>query len=73
MNDKINRLLSRCSEARAAGLDFPTIWNDVLRRDPLTLGTPVQGHDGQTTTLSIRLMGDTVLMFDGDVFSLHRM
>lgn len=68
MNEKINDLLSRCREARAAGKDFPTIWSDILRPDPLTFGTPVQGHDGALTTLSIRLVGNAELVFDGDAF-----
>lgn len=71
MSDKISRLLSRCRQARAEGKDFPTIWADILKRDPLTLGAPVQGHDGETTTLTVRLVGDAEIVFDGNAFGLR--
>ncbi|MEZ5996810.1 MAG: hypothetical protein U1E03_04025 [Hyphomonadaceae bacterium] len=36
-------LLRQCEEAHAAGRDFPTIWNTLLKRHPLVRGIP--GHE----------------------------
>lgn len=36
-------LLRQCERAHAAGHDFPTIWNTILKRHPLVRGMP--GHE----------------------------
>lgn len=72
MNEKIEELLSRCRRAKAAGEDFPSIWVNILKGDPLTRGSPVQGHDGQTTTLNVHLSGGLQLVFDGSTFRVRQ-
>ena len=72
MSEAIQDLFSRCQRARANGEDFPAIWTGILKGDPLTRGSPIQGHDGKTTTLSVRLSGGAVLVFDGETFVVKR-
>ena len=55
-------LLEACERARQRGKDFPTIWRDVLRPNPLVIGLP--GHDvrGGAPCIVVSLStGDTLL------------
>lgn len=71
VNNEVTDLLLHCRQARSAGQDFPSIWSGILKGHPLVLGSPVQGHDGETARLAVRLLGDFALVFDGDDFSVE--
>jgi hypothetical protein len=48
-------LVERCIAARNGGADFPTVWQTVLRLDPLVLGVPMQMISDGNLRLEIRL------------------
>jgi hypothetical protein len=56
-------LLSRCRAAQAAGMDFPTLWHDVLRPDPLVIGPPVQTVRAGIIRIEVRLISGAVIAF----------
>lgn len=35
-----DQLVAACEKARAAGVDFPTVWRTILRPNPLVIGLP---------------------------------
>ena len=49
------QLLRQCADAHAAGVDFPTVWNTILKRHPLVGGLP--GHEirGGEALIVVRL------------------
>jgi hypothetical protein len=59
-------LLSRCQAAQAAGMDFPTLWNEVLKRSPLVIGPPVQTIRGGRIQLETRLISGGYVAFDSE-------
>lgn len=64
-------LLARCKAARLDGVDFPTIWSDILRRHPLVLShVPVQVRIESDPALQIQLMTGQFLRFQDGSFSL---
>jgi len=64
-------LLARCNLARAEGIDFPTIWLEMLRRHPLVAGQPVQVAVGSEPFLEIPLVTRQSLIFRGGRFQLE--
>jgi hypothetical protein len=66
MADTQAELLTRCRAAQAAGMDFPTMWNEVLKRSPLVIGPPVQTIRGGRIQLEMRLMSGGYIAFDSD-------
>ena len=66
-----DELLAACNAAWRRGLDFPTIWRDILRIDPLAAGPAIQMTDGARTWLEIPLITGQRLVFQrADGFSL---
>lgn len=63
-------LLARCVTVRQRGEDFPTIWNNILRRHPLVLGPPVQVIATPDPMLRIQLVNGQSLCFQNGTFSL---
>jgi hypothetical protein len=63
-------LLRQCEEARAAGRDFPTIWNTLLKRHPLVRGMP--GHEvrGGEAFIVVQLLSGQKLASSTRRFSL---
>jgi len=63
-------LLRQCEQARAAGQDFPTIWNTLLKRHPLVRGMP--GHEvrGGEAFVIVRLLNGQTLASSTRGFSL---
>jgi hypothetical protein len=57
-------LLQQCAAARAAGLDFPTVWQTILRRHPLVGGSPIQMADGKRIWLEVPLTTGDRLIID---------
>jgi len=66
----VNELLARCRSAHGAGLDFPTIWNQIVRVHPLVLGLPVQVMIGSEPQLRMQLINGQSLCFAGGDFFL---
>ena len=56
----------RCRAGEAAGLDFPTLWNEVIKPHPLVIGPPVQAVRHGRVCLEIRLITGGVIVFDTD-------
>ena len=57
-------LRRKCSAATLQGLDFPTVWNDVLRKHPLVLGPPIQVYHGDVPHLEIPLLTGRHLVYN---------
>jgi hypothetical protein len=60
------QLLMKCRAAQAAGMDFPTLWNEVLKPSPLVIGPPVQTVRGGRIQLETRLMTGGFIAFDSE-------
>jgi hypothetical protein len=59
-------LIAQCRAAQAAGLDFPTLWNEVLKVHPLVIGPPVQTVRDGRIRMEVRLITGGVVAFDTD-------
>jgi len=58
-----DQLLNMCIAAQQKGADFPTIWNNVLKRSGLVRGPPVQlVHEGRGM-LEVKLITGQVIVF----------
>ena len=45
-------------------MDFPTLWNEVLRPDPLVIGPPVQTVRDGRVRMEVRLISGAAIAFD---------
>jgi hypothetical protein len=70
MSDLVANLLDACNDARRAGLDFPSIWNNILKNHPLVTGEPVQGYSAVGPMLEIPLFAGQILLFDTKGFTI---
>ena len=70
MTDSANELLLACNSARLSGSDFPTIWQEILKRHPLVTGMPTQGINSEGPTLEIPLLTGQRLVFSAKKFLL---
>ena len=59
-------LIARCRAGQAAGMDFPTLWHDVLKGDPLVIGPPVQAVRDGRIRMEVRLITGGAIAFDSD-------
>lgn len=66
MSDTKAQLLSRCRAAQAAGMDFPTLWHEVLKPSPLVIGPPIQTVRDGRIRLETRLISGGCIAFDTD-------
>ena len=57
-------LLRKCLAARTEGADFPTVWQTVLRGDPLVAGIPRQTITEDRAQLEIPLVTGHQLIYD---------
>ena len=57
-------LLKECTVAKAAGADFPTIWQTILKSHPLVIGPPVQRLEGHEAVLEICLINGQRIVLD---------
>jgi len=57
-------LIEQCRAARSAGADFPTLWNEVLRPDPLVIGPPLQTVRDGHICMEVRLITGATIAFD---------
>ena len=63
MIDSAKELLQACRSARLVGSDFPTIWQQILKRHPFVLGMPIQRTNDETPTLEVPLINGQRLIF----------
>ena len=59
-------LVRRCHAGQAAGMDFPTLWHEVLKADPLVIGPPVQTVRNGRIRMEVRLISGGAIAFDSD-------
>ena len=57
-------LIAHCRAGQTAGMDFPTLWNEVLRLDPLVIGPPVQTVRDGRVRMEVRLITGAAIAFD---------
>ena len=57
-------LVDRCRAGRAAGMDLPTLWHDVLKQHPLVIGPPVQTVRDGKIRMEVRLITGATITFD---------
>jgi hypothetical protein len=65
-NTTPTELVERCTQARRHGADFPTVWQTVLRGNPLVAGIPRQRVEGARSLLDIPLITGQSVVYDGD-------
>jgi len=66
MAETQTELLTKCRAAQAAGMDFPTMWHQLLKPNPLVIGPPVQTVRGGRIQLETRLMSGGYIAFDSE-------
>jgi hypothetical protein len=59
-------LIALCQAGQASGLDFPTLWNEVLKPHPLVIGPPVQTVRDGRIRMEVRLITGGAIGFDSD-------
>jgi hypothetical protein len=59
-------LIALCRAGQAGGLDFPTIWNEVLKPHPMVIGPPVQTVRDGRIRIEVRLITGSAIAFDSD-------
>ena len=59
-------LLQRCRTGQAAGLDFPTLWHEIIKPHPLVIGPPVQTVRNGRIRMEVRLISGGAIAFDSD-------
>ena len=57
-------LIALCRAGQAAGLDFPTLWNEVLKSHPLVIGPPVNTVRDGRIRREVRLITGSAIAFD---------
>jgi len=64
-------LARKCNEAMQAGIDFPTMWNTIIKRDAMVVGVPVQRLDGNHAYLEVPLLRGNWLVIDNEKKIAH--
>jgi hypothetical protein len=59
-------LVRECNEAMRRGVDFPTLWETIIKPHPLVIGVPVQRLDGDLAYLEVPLLRGDWLVVDND-------
>ena len=67
----VDDLLHQCAAAKAAGADFPTVWNTVLRGQCLIAGRPVQAMKDGKPVLKIPLTTNRNLICGPNGYSVE--
>jgi hypothetical protein len=62
----VNDLVQKCNEAMRLGVDFPTLWNAIIKFHPAVMGPPVQRLDGNRTYLEVPLLRGDWLVIDNE-------
>jgi hypothetical protein len=59
-------LIALCRAHQSDGLDFPTLWHEVLKTHPLVIGPPVQAVRDGRIRMEVRLITGGAIAFDSD-------
>ncbi|MEI9424211.1 hypothetical protein O7A70_23895 [Mesorhizobium sp. Cs1299R1N1] len=70
MADVVSELVRACNTARAKGMDFPTIWQTMLKQHPYVVGRPLQDQNEVGPALRVPLVTGRHLIFDASGFRL---
>jgi hypothetical protein len=62
-----NDLVQKCNEAMRLGVDFPTLWQTIIKPDPTVIGPPFQRLHGSRTYLEVPLLRGDWLVIDNEV------
>jgi hypothetical protein len=65
-----DHLIERCYAAKAGGMDFPTLWHQVLKPHPLVIGPPVQTVRDGRICMEVRLITGGTIAFDTETNAL---
>jgi hypothetical protein len=69
--EEAGELLEACNAARRSSTDFPTIWNEILKNNPIVAGSPVQHMDESGPILVIQLTTGQRIVFGAQGFSIR--
>jgi hypothetical protein len=74
MNLTADGLVERCAQAARNGIEFPEIWESILRQHRMVAGPPIQTFDDEQSHLEIRLHNGYWLRYcaRSNDFSLRR-
>jgi hypothetical protein len=61
-----NKLAQICTDTLRNGVDFPTLWETVLKAHPLVAGNPIQRLVGTRPLLEIPLVMGRRLLIDSE-------
>jgi hypothetical protein len=61
--DEVQHLVDACMAARARGADFPTVWHEILKNNPLVASIPIQAIENGVPVLKVRLVTGKELVF----------
>lgn len=64
------QLLDACNRRLQEGLDFPTIWRDVIEQHSLVVSPPLQAMEDGLPVLDVRLRTGQTLRFGRSEFAL---
>ena len=59
-------LVRRCRAGMASGMDFPTLWHEVLKPHPLVIGPPIQTVRDGRVRMEVRLITGGAVAFDSE-------
>ena len=59
-------LVRRCRAGMASGMDFPTLWHEILKPHPLVIGPPVQTVRDGRVRMEVRLITGDAIAFDSE-------
>jgi hypothetical protein len=59
-------LVRDCNKAMRRGVDFPTLWQTLIKPHPLVIGVPVQRLDRDLAYLEVPLLRGDWLVIDND-------
>jgi hypothetical protein len=71
MADVVSRLVRECNMTRGNGMDFPTIWQTILKGHSYVAGPPMQDRSDVGPVLKIPLITGRHLTFDASGFHLE--
>ena len=74
MMNAASKLAELCTQAARDGIEFPVIWDTILRKNGLVIGPPVQTFEDGRPHLEIRLSNGYWLRYcsQSNDFSLRR-
>lgn len=74
MNQSAHTLVATCTQAAQDGVEFPIIWDSILKRHSLVASPPIQTFDEELPHLDVRLSNGYWLRYSQRTndFSLRR-